>query len=573
LKRIARKTLKILAWVLASILFLILLVLVLIQIPAVQNFAKDKAVSYLQKKIKTKVSIGELHIAFPKQIVLQNVFFEDQKKDTLLYGKELRVDIAMLKLLRSNISVDYLELNGIRTNIYRLKPDTVFNFDYIVKAFAGTSSSAEKSADTSSSFTFNLGKIVLKNVSADFKDDASGNDVFLKIKKFETKIDKFDLDKYFFSINNIRLNGFTTFIHQYKPLLTLAEMPDTTATAAMPKIQLGNIALQSVLFKYINDEAALNTNVQLGDVKIQPGNIDLQTMNIAVKDLSLNNSTVSVAMGKSNAKTPAANDTSTTPFNISLDALSLNNTQVSFDDSTQPQLKKGLDYFHLHLNNISLNAKKINASATAYGGTINHFSFREQSGFALKQLTTDFYYSDTAAYAKKLLLQTNASLLRDNIMIKYPSIESLADKPGELFIDANLNHSFVNTNDILLIAPFLSAYITPATKSTLQINTRVNGYVKNLSIPFLQANGFSNTAINISGNIKGLPNTKDIFASLNIAELKTSAADIYKLIPPKTIPSNIRIPSYLSAKGYFKGGIKTFATQLQLTSSNGSALV
>jgi len=153
-------------------------------------------------------------------------------------------------------------------------------------------------------------------------------------------------------------------------------------------------------------------------------------------------------------KTPAANDTSTTPFNISLDALSLNNTQVSFDDSTQPRLKKGLDYFHLHLNNISLNAKNVNASATAYGGTINHFSFREQSGFALKQLTTDFYYSDTAAYAKKLLLQTNASLLRDNIMIKYPSIESLADKPGELFIDANLNHSFVNTNDIFTHCAF-----------------------------------------------------------------------------------------------------------------------
>jgi len=105
-------------------------------------------------------------------------FLKTKKKDTLLYGKELRVDIAMLKLLRNNVSVDYLELSGIRTNIYRLKPDTVFNFDYIVKAFGGTSSSAEKSADTSSSFTFNLGKIVLKNVSAAFKDDASGNDVF-----------------------------------------------------------------------------------------------------------------------------------------------------------------------------------------------------------------------------------------------------------------------------------------------------------------------------------------------------------------------------------------------------------
>ena len=111
-----------------------MLVFILIQIPAVQNFAKNKIVAYLENKIKTKVSIGTLRISFPKQIVLKDVYFEDQHKDTLFAGKELRVDIALLKLLSNEVNVDYLELNGIRTNIYRLKPDTVFNYDYIVKA-------------------------------------------------------------------------------------------------------------------------------------------------------------------------------------------------------------------------------------------------------------------------------------------------------------------------------------------------------------------------------------------------------------------------------------------------------
>jgi hypothetical protein len=81
LNRIVRKILIILGWIVGSLIFLVLLVLIAIQIPAVQNFAKDKAVAFLEKKIGTKVAIGKLSIAFPKRIVLSNIYFEDQKKE------------------------------------------------------------------------------------------------------------------------------------------------------------------------------------------------------------------------------------------------------------------------------------------------------------------------------------------------------------------------------------------------------------------------------------------------------------------------------------------------------------
>ena len=74
LKKIARKFLKILAWILGCIILLLLLVYILIQIPAVQDYAREKIVVYLENKIKTKVEIEKLSIAFPKRIVLENVF-------------------------------------------------------------------------------------------------------------------------------------------------------------------------------------------------------------------------------------------------------------------------------------------------------------------------------------------------------------------------------------------------------------------------------------------------------------------------------------------------------------------
>jgi hypothetical protein len=49
------------------IIVLLLLLLVLIQIPYVQNFAKEKAVLYIQDKIKTKVVVAKIDIGFPKK--------------------------------------------------------------------------------------------------------------------------------------------------------------------------------------------------------------------------------------------------------------------------------------------------------------------------------------------------------------------------------------------------------------------------------------------------------------------------------------------------------------------------
>ncbi|HEU0137171.1 MAG TPA: hypothetical protein VFQ50_07770, partial [Flavobacterium sp.] len=57
-----KKSLKIFAWIIGSVIGLLLLIAILIQVPAVQNFAKDKAVAFLQKKIKTPLHIDNLAI-------------------------------------------------------------------------------------------------------------------------------------------------------------------------------------------------------------------------------------------------------------------------------------------------------------------------------------------------------------------------------------------------------------------------------------------------------------------------------------------------------------------------------
>jgi len=186
-KKTLRKILKVTAWIIGSIIALLLLILILIQLPAVQNFAKNKIVSYLQDKLHTKVAIAKLSVDFPKRIVLENVYFEDQKKDTLLEGGKIRVDITLFKLLRNEVELNYIELDDIKTKINRLQPDTVFNYDYIIKAFASIPADST-AASASDEMKFKVGEIILKNVSVKFKDDVTGNDVFFFLGSFDTHI-------------------------------------------------------------------------------------------------------------------------------------------------------------------------------------------------------------------------------------------------------------------------------------------------------------------------------------------------------------------------------------------------
>jgi len=573
LKPVIRKIFKILAWFVACIILLLLLLYILIQVPAVQNFAKEKIVAYLEEKIKTKVSVGTLSIAFPKQIVLKDVYFEDQKKDTLFYGKELRVDISLFKLLDHEIDADYIAFDSINTSIYRIHPDTVFNYAYIAKAFGGNGS--QTNSDTTSGFKFNLDKIILKDININFKDDYSGNAVSFYVGNFETQIKNFDLNNSSYYISKIHFQNAVVKVHQYKPFILNAADTLQTTQSAYPEIKLDELSFEKIKFGYDNDISGLVSRMNIGEFIAHPESINLQDLIINLKDIKLNNTSTEIAFNKvQNIVQPSSGaDTASLSWKLDLGKINFTDDNIVYDDNTEPYQKAGIDYYHLNIQKLQLGASNMLLTPNIYQGKISNASFSEKSGFDLKKLQTDFVYTDTSTSLENLLLQTDKTILKNKFLLKYPSINAITADPGNVFLDADLNHCIINAKDILTFAPQLSSDMKGNENASLQLTSKVKGFVKDLSIPIFQLNGLSNTAIDLSGSIKGLPDAKNALYDLNIAELKTSANDIDQLIPANAIPSNIHIPQELSAKGYFYGSMQQFAAQLQLNSSSGNAFV
>ncbi|RZM07657.1 MAG: AsmA family protein, partial [Pedobacter sp.] len=178
MNKYVRKSLKIVLWIIASIILLVVLVAASLNIPAVQNFVKDKAISFLKKKTKTEVRLESIKIALPKDIVLNKFYIEDLKKDTLLYAEKLSVDINLFKLISNKVEINNITLKKIRANVTRINLDTSFNFSFLVDAFMSEEKKPEDQVekDTTSTLKFSIDKVNFEDIGIVYRDDVAGND-------------------------------------------------------------------------------------------------------------------------------------------------------------------------------------------------------------------------------------------------------------------------------------------------------------------------------------------------------------------------------------------------------------
>lgn len=580
MKKILRKFFKIVLWLLGIVVFLVVLVLILIQVPAVQQFAKNKVVAFLEKKLKTRVSIGRLDINFPKRIVLEKIYFEDQRKDTLLAGDTIRVDISMLRLLRNEVEVSYLELTGITANIYRLKPDTVFNYDYIAKAFSGEQKKETPDTGTST-MKFKLGDIVLKRIRGSFHDDVTGNDARFVLGNFHTAIKTFDLDKLVFSIPDISLENVDASVRQYKPLVIVSPLPATpadTAAGAAVTLLLDKISLRQINAGYNNEVSALVASLNLGRMNVVTENIDLQKMWMRLRQFELNDSKIMVHMGKTppvvkgkqSLQQPGQKDTTQAlPWRLELADLGLVNNTIQYDDDNSPALKKGMDYSHMVIDQLTIDAGNIVASSEEYKAVIRQVSMREKSGFVLQQLKADLAYNNKQTILKGLVMKTNASEINNELTATYASMEQFSKNPGEVNLDLKLTNTHIAVSDMITLVPQLEPQLRNFRSNVLHLDANAKGAVKNLVIGNAEVSGLGNTSVKMSGRIQGMPEVEKAFYDIKLERFTTTAKDINGIVPAKAMPSNIRIPESIAMKGNFKGTTKDFTTAIEGKTTRG----
>ena len=580
-KRIARRISGIILRVFIIFLFLVVIVLFLLQTSSVQNFGRKKIQAYLESKLHTKVIIGDLSIDFPKNIVLKNIYLEDQHRDTLLYAGNLNLDVNLWGLFHHKIVVNDIQLDHWTVNMVRQLPDSVFNYAFVVKAFASADTSQEKTT-AGSPWIFELGTIHLVNIRTRYKDDATGNDATLFLSDLQTRIKTFDPSQLIFAVPDFSVNGLNGYLRLYKPTLILRKEESPTTNRQPPTanhlplhLQLGKIGLDSIRIAYSDETSNIKANVGIGLISILADSIDLNKMQFDLKSVDLNQSKFQLAYGKSDLQKQNKKEESGTGgrWTVHLANLNLVNDEFGFDDERKKPVTNAVDYAHLLIMNLNTTASGLSLSSENYRGEIKRLSFSEKSGFELKSLSTRFYYSDQQASVDNLILLTSNTNLNTKSEIKYASITSLSDKPGDLTADCRFDHSYIGVKDLLLLVPSLRSTLYQEQNTRIRINGSINGKLNNLQIADLDLAGLQHTQLKMSGQINGLPDVKKAIYHLQIKSLYTLKQDINRFLPENIIPENIRIPDFLSAHGRFDGSLYQFNADMVLNSSFGGAVV
>ncbi len=551
-----------------SIIGIFLLLIIALQIPAVQRYSKDRVVAYLQDKLKTKVVVDKIQVGLPKDVILEGVYFQDQEKDTLLAGKKIAVNINLYGILFGNkVEINSIELENIVAHINRNK-ENKFSFDYIIEAFK----SPEKQNDDSAPMEFLLDKIEMKNVRVRFHDIYNNNDLRLSLNHLKTNIKTFDLQKMDFEVPQFTLDGLK-FSYKQDLIESSGNTKSENSKSPALKLKLGTLDLANIKASYEDENSKLITTIELKKLLAKVKTFDFNNNVIDLDKIELSDATYALKLGK--IEKDSKSSSKSNDWKVKLNEVAFQRVNFSYDNDNTAPTERGMDYKHLNVINLSIDADNFAYNSESISAKINALKAEEKKGFKVESMKADFYYGQKSTYLKNLYLKMPQTELRDEIIIGYPSIESLADNPGELIIDAHLNQSTIAFKDLLLVAPQL--YKTNPFQSNpnaiVFVNTTLKGKLNNLTIPNFQFRGIGNTVANINGRIIGLPDAEKTYYDLNVKNFQSSARDFKSFLPDNTIPNNIQLPSQLAAKGTFKGTIKNFATNMTLITSSGNAKI
>ena len=122
MKPVLKKTLKIVAAVVAIPVVIVMLLAVLLYVPAVQNWAVDRVADYVSSSTRMTVGIDRVRLRFPLDLAVYGLRATQPNDslynvtDTIVDASELTVSVRLMPLLKSNVVVDKLDVYDLRLN-------------------------------------------------------------------------------------------------------------------------------------------------------------------------------------------------------------------------------------------------------------------------------------------------------------------------------------------------------------------------------------------------------------------------------------------------------------------------
>ena len=289
---------------------MLLLVIVLIQVPAVQTYITSQVTKSLEEQWGTRVDVGRVNLTFFETALIEDIYIEDKSGDTLLYAERLKADIGVFALLGKRIVVDEIALENAYINLYRHADSLRFNYEFIADAFTSDTTATEPDTTSGGGFDFDLQKIRLESVRFNFVDDSSKMELRVNAPYFVTEFETLGLSEEHLRIDNIDVRKLNVIFRQ-PPVEADSSFSkvaniDTTATEA---VTLDSAWLNPTGFRYtINNfsieesEILFQTSNEAEEGKLNFENVHLADLDLLMQDIYVGSDTLRAELEKLNMR-------------------------------------------------------------------------------------------------------------------------------------------------------------------------------------------------------------------------------------------------------------------------------
>ncbi len=579
INKVGRILLKVAGWIFGIVLGLIALVVIALQFPQTQRFLTNKAVTFLENKLQTEVQVGGINVAFPKEVWLQDFYIETPQKDTLLYLHSLQVDVDFFALTNQEIQINNIEIEGLRGEIVRTMPDSSFNFDFIIEAFASDTATTQQDT-TSSPWKFSAYGLEIENTQFAYDDAVSGIDFRINIGNFDLELDEFNLDSMRFYADEFTLANTTASLVQTPTNGEISEEDTASEESTDLDLGLNEMDLENLAFNFSTPDILLD--MQIGNSNIETELINLARQIVKANQFDLHNSEIQFALLAQDTTASSPNETTTTDttegiswgsgWKVYADVLDLSNNRVQFDNNSEPKATQGMDFNHLALSGLGINMENIVYTDDTIQSDINTITFKDASGFHLQKLATSLLVNHQQATLENFNVQINNSQIQTNLQASYPSLQAIADNPAALQFSFNMADTYLGIADLQYFQPDLLNTLPLQLSEQFQVRATadVQGQIDNLNINNFQLATLNNTSLQLNGTVEGLPNINQSRFDIDLSKFATTRQDIKSVTPDTLLPQQLQLPENINVSAKLSGLATDYRGQLDLQTSLGA---
>lgn len=267
----------------------------------------------------------------------------------------------------------------------------------------------------------------------------------------------------------------------------------------------------------------------------------------------------------------SSESTDTSLFSLSLSAVDLRNGHFVYHDNNYEAIDTLIDFNHLDISNLYINAKHLSQSGDYMLATIDRLGFKEQTGFELSNLTGQFELRPDTMMVSGMNLKTPGTHLIGDLSFIAPW-SSYSEFTREVVMRHQFERSVLDFKDLWYFSTDLYGL-----NRKVEFEGRVRGPVANLKARDLFVKLDDNTWFKGKIDLAGLPWIDETFIDFTIDDLRANKAELDRipLYPFDSnellqTPENFKQLGNIGFKGKFTGFLTDFVSFGTITTAIGS---